>query len=44
MFFEDFKHIYRALTNVHDVTNTTHALGAFIDHIEALVEYLPVAK
>ena len=38
MFPEHFKRIYRKLTNVRDVTDATHALGAFMLRVEALVK------
>ena len=38
MFPEHFKRIYRKLTNVRDVTDETHALGAFMQRVEELVK------
>merc|ERR1712188_93500 len=37
-FPETFKHIYRQLINVEDVTSTTHAFGAFMQGVESLVQ------
>ena len=36
-FPESFKRIYRDLTDVQDVTGTTHAFGAFMQCVKSLV-------